>query len=297
MVYFTSIIVMIREGEVRMKKLLGFILSAMLLFGMFPPITNAATNDLAFCNQYAGVKKIWWDGMELKSGQIGRLMVQKDTELFKLNGEKKTYARTLKAGEFYRIYAFKPGMLSVGGGYYVNRDTKVKYETPSKTKLRAAQCINNPYGSQSNPSSIGESWNVTIDPRGWDGIRKYEIKLVETITDAQKTAELVEQASSYNHAPSEGKKYILAKFNVKLIENYNTRAWDISSSDFTAARKNGVLYEKYSSVYTAPSPQFMYIYPGESTEGWVVLEVDENDNDPLIIWQRGTEETIWFKTK
>lgn len=79
--------------------------------------------------------------MELKSRQIGRLMVVQDTPLFKLDGTNKTIERTLKKGEVYRIYAFKPGMLSVGGGYYVDRNTKVKYETPSNPKLDAVKCI------------------------------------------------------------------------------------------------------------------------------------------------------------
>lgn len=83
--------------------------------------------------------KVWWDGIELKVGQIGRLNVLKDTPLYKLDGDKKVYSRTLKAGEFYRIYAFKPGMLSVGGGYFVDRDSKVMYETPSKSKLQLVQ--------------------------------------------------------------------------------------------------------------------------------------------------------------
>lgn len=78
---------------------------------------------------------VWWDGAELKPGQIGRLTVLKDTKLYKLEGENETFSRMLKAGEKYRIYAFKPGRLSVGGGYYVDRDSKVKYETPSKAKL------------------------------------------------------------------------------------------------------------------------------------------------------------------
>ncbi|EWG10033.1 hypothetical protein PBF_16679 [Cytobacillus firmus DS1] len=63
-----------------------------------------------------------------------------DTALYKLEGDKKVPARTLKKGELYRIYAFKPGKLSVGGGYYVDRDVKIKYETPSKTKLAQANC-------------------------------------------------------------------------------------------------------------------------------------------------------------
>lgn len=41
-------------------------------------------------------------------------------------------------------------MLSVGGGFYVDRNEKVKYETPSKTKLEAVVCINGKHPSQSN---------------------------------------------------------------------------------------------------------------------------------------------------
>jgi S1-C subfamily serine protease len=124
-----------------MKKLIAILFSSLLILGFNIPNSFAA-EDSSFCDQYKGVKKIWWDGIELKSGQIGRLNVLKDTPLFKLDGDKKTFARTLKAGEFYRIYAFKPGMLSVGGGYFVDRDSKVNYSTPSKTKLAAVACIN-----------------------------------------------------------------------------------------------------------------------------------------------------------
>ncbi|MFD5853177.1 hypothetical protein ACFWGC_23785 [Cytobacillus pseudoceanisediminis] len=83
--------------------------------------------------------KVWWDGVELKVGQIGRLSVLKDTPLYKLDGENKIFSRTLKAGEDYRIYAFKPGKLSVGGGYFIDRDERIKYETPSKSKLQLVQ--------------------------------------------------------------------------------------------------------------------------------------------------------------
>lgn len=93
------------------------------------------------CAQYHKGQKIYWDGLELRYGQIGLLTVLKDTDLFKLNGTQKVFARTLKKGGVYRIYAFKPGMLNVGGGYYVDRDEKVKYQTPSKAKLIAVKCI------------------------------------------------------------------------------------------------------------------------------------------------------------
>lgn len=97
------------------------------------------------------MKKVYWDGIELKPGQIGRLFILKDTSLFSLKGDKQVFSRTLKANEKYRIYSFKPGMLDVGGGYYVSRDSKVRYETPSKAKLQAKECV---YGT--GPQNLKE---------------------------------------------------------------------------------------------------------------------------------------------
>ena len=119
-----------------------FIVTALLIGVIAPSLSVKAEN---FCDQYKGVKKIWWNGIELKPGQIGRLIVKENTPLYKVSSENRTYSRTLKAGDFYRIYAFKPGMLSVGGGYYVNRDERVTYQTPSKTKLAAVGCIHTGY--------------------------------------------------------------------------------------------------------------------------------------------------------
>ncbi|MEH7481473.1 hypothetical protein V7157_10450 [Neobacillus drentensis] len=124
-----------------MKKLIISVLSLILLLGFYTPKADAAAVG-DYCEQYRGVTKIWWNGVELKYGQIGRLTIVKNTSLYKLNGSTKVFSRTLKTGEKYRIYAFKPGMLSVGGGLYVDRNEKVKYETPSKTKLDAVYCIN-----------------------------------------------------------------------------------------------------------------------------------------------------------
>ncbi|TFD97095.1 hypothetical protein [Jeotgalibacillus sp. R-1-5s-1] len=118
------------------KVLISFVLLIILTAGH----DVSANND---CTSYRGTSKIWWDGAELTKGQIGKLSIQKDTSLFKLEGEKKVHSRTLKAGEQYRIYSFKPGLLSVGGGYFVARDAKVTYQTPSKAKLAGADCVHN----------------------------------------------------------------------------------------------------------------------------------------------------------
>ncbi|ANB60393.1 CAP domain-containing protein [Anoxybacteroides amylolyticum] len=93
------------------------------------------------CATYTGNEKVFWDGAELKPGQIGRLTVMKKTSLIKWNGSTPVVVRTLSPGSFYRIYTFQSSYLGVGGGYYVKRDANVKYETPSKTKLTILACI------------------------------------------------------------------------------------------------------------------------------------------------------------
>ena len=119
------------------QKVAGYVSSAYITVAPIP-VPPAVT-----CTQYKKGQKIFWDGVELKPGQLGRLITLKTTPVFKLKAPG-TITRTLPKGNTYRIYAFQPGMLSVGGGDYVMRDTSlVKYETPSKEKLNLVKCIAN----------------------------------------------------------------------------------------------------------------------------------------------------------
>ncbi|WMJ16494.1 hypothetical protein RA955_18120 [Geobacillus proteiniphilus] len=106
-----------------MKDMKKFLIASTLVGGLV---------SLPFANAQA---KVYWDGMELVPGQIGKLTVLKDTELYKLQGNKKTFVKMLKPGTVYRIYNFTADMLGVGGGYYIKRDSRIKYQTPSKAKL------------------------------------------------------------------------------------------------------------------------------------------------------------------
>ncbi|QFG00418.1 leucine-rich repeat domain-containing protein [Psychrobacillus glaciei] len=127
-------------GRVKMKKIIVSVISLLVVvmsFFFISPEDTYAKND---CSKYQGLKKVKWGDHELKIGQIGGVTVLKDTELFKLSGEKRENVRTLKAGEFYRIYSFKQNSFDVGGGYFVTKDNKVKYETPSKALVQAVEC-------------------------------------------------------------------------------------------------------------------------------------------------------------
>jgi hypothetical protein len=103
-------------------------------------------NDQYTLTVTAPKPSVWWGKVKLIKGQIGKVTVLKDTYLWKMDAKGKlTSVRKLKKGEELRVYSYKNGMYGVGGGYYVKKDAAVKYETPSKTKLKQLEEINKYY--------------------------------------------------------------------------------------------------------------------------------------------------------
>ena len=84
--------------------------------------------------------KVYWDGLQLKKGQIGRVTIQKPINLWKKDAKGKlTFVRILKPGEIYRVYRYDSehfGQYGVGDNHYItNMKGYMKYDTPSKAKL------------------------------------------------------------------------------------------------------------------------------------------------------------------
>lgn len=88
-------------------------------------------------------QKVMWGKTELKLGQIGKVTILHDTKLVKLESDGTlTTIRPLEKGEEYRVYSYKSnhsGLYGVGGGSFIKKDTSIKYETPSKSKLALLQ--------------------------------------------------------------------------------------------------------------------------------------------------------------
>ncbi|WP_053368301.1 CAP-associated domain-containing protein [Bacillus sp. FJAT-27245] len=148
------------------RKLLKVAASAFMLSTAFYFVPAEKGKAAELCSGISSGTIVQWDGDELKLGQIGRLTVLSDTPLYKVAGDSRQFARMLKAGETYRIYAFKPGMLSVGGGYYVDRDTRVKYETPSKTKLGQLECKKASIAESKMPVELTDTRTIIVDKLG-----------------------------------------------------------------------------------------------------------------------------------
>lgn len=98
-------------------------------------------------------KKVMWGKTELKSGQLGKVTILKETKLFSLKDNKLVAGKSLPVKAEYRVYSFKKvdnsDIYGVGGGQYIKKDSSIKYETPSKRKLaelKAAACVENEGG-------------------------------------------------------------------------------------------------------------------------------------------------------
>lgn len=111
------------------KKFVKGILIVMLAIGV--NASNVGSADAASI--------VMWGKTELKLGQIGKVTISANTPLVKLKNDGSIITvRTLKQGEEFRVYSYKNnhgGLYGVGGGSFVKKDNKAKYETPSKSKL------------------------------------------------------------------------------------------------------------------------------------------------------------------
>lgn len=115
-----------------LSKLFKSVVVLMLVVGM-----------VSFNGNSASAAKVMWGKTELKLGQIGKVTILSDTNLVKMESDGSlSTVRSMKKGEEYRVYSYKNdhgGLYGVGGGSYVQKSTKIKYETPSKSKLALLQ--------------------------------------------------------------------------------------------------------------------------------------------------------------
>ena len=120
-----------------MVKALKYIVTALMFLLFLPsPAIHANIN----CNGIFTNTKSYWDGVELKRGQIGRAIIESKTFLYKLKNNSYSVDRVMNKGERYRVYKLDSGYYGVGGGFVIKKDAKVLYQTPSKSKLQLSNC-------------------------------------------------------------------------------------------------------------------------------------------------------------
>ena len=114
----------------------------------------------------ASAPVVYWEGMQLVKGQIGKVDILKPINLWKRENNKLKFVRVLKPGEAYRVYRYDSafgGQYGVGGQYFVtNMKGYVQYKTPSKLKLKLV----NPelYGTKLTLGTVTQEQTAVLAP-------------------------------------------------------------------------------------------------------------------------------------
>lgn len=145
-----------RRGKMGKKQILSIAIAAALIFGLYSP---AQANSV----------KVYWDGLLMVQGQIGKIKVIKPINLWKREGGKLVFSRILKPGEHYRVYRYDNlygGQYGLGGGYYItNMQGYVDYRTPSKKKLAELEAA---YGKLKPPPTTKLSIGKVVEEESKD---------------------------------------------------------------------------------------------------------------------------------
>lgn len=163
----------------------------------------------------ASSSRVMWGKTELKIGQIGKVTILKNTDLVKLNNDGTlSTVRKLKKGDEFRVYQYKGqhgGLYGVGDSSFVQKnDTKVFYETPSKSKLELVKGEGVKIPPVNGTDKVVEIFNDVLDD-------SYKISTVDSSVDAYFNSKLV---LSYDKDEKAGKSYFFIEDVTKVNEAY-----------------------------------------------------------------------------
>lgn len=114
--------------------------------------------------------KVMWGKTELKQGQIGKVTILTDAIAVKLadNGYVSPSHILKKSGEF-RVYTVRRASgidyYGLGGGLFVEKTNKIKYETPSKRKLALLE-------QEKQKDNLVIDLNTQLDSLYVDGVKQ-----------------------------------------------------------------------------------------------------------------------------
>lgn len=157
-----------------------------------------------------------------------------------------------------------------------------------------------PGTSSDNPAPIGVTVKTTVE-RGdaYMGPRLYnvEITLLEILRGNQaweqvKSSEVVKEPSK------SGFEYILARLKFgffRRARGLGEDTYKLPDGQFIAASTDGKIEYENPPILKQPHPQLVdwLFKPGDIQEGWVVLQVPEDNKKPLLIFKRQHAEGVY----
>jgi hypothetical protein len=163
--------------------------------------------------------------------------------------------------------------------------------------------------SKDHPAPLGVTIRTTIE-RGEaysaPEIYNVEITLLEIIR-GDEAKERIKVQSPLNEPPKAGLDFVLAHITFgyfRRSRGTGGEAYRLMKGQFAAVSPDGKTEYEIPAVLSQPQPQLIdsIFSPGESRDGWILLQVPEDDKNPLLIFKRqniegvhGVWGYIWFQ--
>jgi hypothetical protein len=163
--------------------------------------------------------------------------------------------------------------------------------------------------SPSHPAPVGVTIKTTIE-RGEaysaPEIYNVEITLLEIIR-GDEAKERIKVQSPLNEPPKAGFEFVLAHIRVGYFRRnrgMGGEVYRLTKGQFAALSSDGKTEYQIPAVLSQPQPQLIdsIFSPGESRDGWILLQVPKDDKNPLLIFKRqniegvhGVWGYIWFQ--
>lgn len=211
--------------------------------------------------------KVYWDQSELKVGQIGRVVVQKPTTIFKNVNGTLEFSRKAKPGEVFRIYATKPTYYHLGGGLVIKNDETILYQSPSKQKLDQLNCIK----SNNTTLTIGDATSTVTSKLG----------------AAKKSVENEFRASTSIYHQNYTNFYAISYLNNKIAslytkdKNFQIKGVAVSNTISHLESKLGTNYETTGNTY--PIEIITYDLPKYEANFFVDVHNDNTISAILLV--------------
>jgi hypothetical protein len=163
--------------------------------------------------------------------------------------------------------------------------------------------------SHSSPAPVGVTIKTTIergDAYSAPEIYNVEITLLE-IARGNEAWERIKVQSSLNEPPKSGFEYVLARIRFGYFRRgrgIGGEAYRLKEGQFATVSPDGKTEYEIPSVLSQPQPQLLdsTLSPGESRDGWIILQVPKDDKKPLLIFKRQNIEGVhgiwghmWFQ--
>ena len=166
-----------------------------------------------------------------------------------------------------------------------------------------------PGSSHLSAAEVGETIKTTIergDAYSAPEIYDVEITLLEVVRGEDAWERIKAQGVS-SETPKAGFEYVLARIGFRYSrrgKGLGDEAYKLTEGQFIAVSADGQEEYEIPSVLQQPQPQLVdtLFHSGESREGWILMQVPEDEKKPLLVYKRehvegvyGIWRHVWFQ--